>query len=99
MTAVRQARGTTLVLSDLQLGLRSGEDLLRYGEARAVLRERLDGVDRVVLLGDTLELRQGLLSAALGIARPFFAELGAALGDREVVLVPGNHDHRLLATW
>jgi predicted phosphodiesterase len=100
MTAApRQAPQTTLVLSDLHLGLRSGHDLMRHRQARAVLRERLDGIDRVVLLGDTLELRQGRLSAALGAAQPFFEELGAALGDREVVLVPGNHDHRLLATW
>ena len=28
-------------------------------------------------------------------ARPFFEELGEAMAGREVVLVPGNHDHRL----
>jgi hypothetical protein len=89
----------TLVLSDLHLGLRSGRDLMRRAEVRARLGAALDGVDRVVLLGDTLELRQSSLSAALGAARPFFEELGAALGDAEVVLVPGNHDHRLLAAW
>jgi Calcineurin-like phosphoesterase len=89
----------TLVLSDLHLGLRSGRDLLRRAEVRARLWEQLGGINRVVLLGDTVELRQGSLSAALAAARPFFEELGAVLGGGEVVLVPGNHDHRLLACW
>jgi hypothetical protein len=32
---------------------------------------------------------------ALEAARPFFLELGEAMSGREVLLVPGNHDHRL----
>lgn len=67
---------------------------------RAALLEALDGIDRVVLLGDAIELRQGPIREALAAARPFFAELGAALGrEREVVLVPGNHDHQLVEPW
>jgi hypothetical protein len=63
----------------------------------AALRE---GVQRLVLLGDALELRQGPLREALAAARPFFAEAGAALGaDGEIVLVPGNHDHALVVPW
>jgi hypothetical protein len=59
-----------------------------------------DGIQRLVLLGDTLELRQGPLREALAAARPFFAEAGAALcPDGEIVLVPGNHDHALVAPW
>lgn len=90
---------STVVFSDLHLGLRSERDLLRRPEIRARLCERLAGVDRVVLLGDTIELRQQPLRAALAAARPFFEDLGEALGDGEVVLVAGNHDHRLLAGW
>jgi hypothetical protein len=53
-----------------------------------------------VLLGDALELRQGPLREAMTAARPFFAQVGAALGsDGEIVLVPGNHDHALVAPW
>jgi hypothetical protein len=53
-----------------------------------------------VLLGDALELRQGPLREAMDAARPFFADVGAALGaDGEIVLVPGNHDHALVAPW
>ena len=90
---------STLILSDLHLGMASGRDLLRRAGIRAALREHLDGVERLVLLGDAVELRHGPLTVALAAARPFFEELGAALGDAEVVLVPGNHDHRLLAAW
>ena len=32
-------------------------------------------------------------------ARPFFEDLGRTLGDREIVLVPGNHDHALVRPW
>ena len=45
------------------------------------------------------DLRRTLLdeiaSAVLDLARPFFEELGEAMAGREIVLVPGNHDHRL----
>jgi predicted phosphodiesterase len=60
----------------------------------------LDGIDRVILLGDMLELRHGPLRAALATGRDFLSELGAALGERgEVVIVPGNHDHHLAHAW
>ena len=61
---------------------------------------RLDGVDRLVLLGDILELRQGPVAEALAVAEPAVRELGRALGEsKEVVIVPGNHDHHLAAQW
>ena len=62
---------------------------------RRLLFEELAGADRVVLLGDVVELRDQPLGSALARVRPFFEELGAALGEREVRIVPGNHDHRL----
>jgi hypothetical protein len=85
----------TAIVSDLHLGVTSGEDVLRDAGVRRVLLEEIAGADRVVLLGDVVELRDLALGAALGSARPFFEELGAAMGDREVTIVPGNHDHRL----
>ena len=35
----------------------------------------------------------------LEIAQPFFEELGDAMADRRVVIVPGNHDHQLIGPW
>ncbi len=85
----------TAIVSDLHLGVASGEDVLREPAIRRILLEEIAGADRVVLLGDVVELRDLALGAALDSARPFFEELGRALGKREVTIVPGNHDHRL----
>src|SRR5436853_4987779 len=90
----------TLVISDLHLGVRTGADVLRRPQALEILCARLDGVDRLVLLGDVLELRHGPARDALAAASAVFAELGRELGpDRELVLVAGNHDHALVEPW
>jgi hypothetical protein len=91
----------TLVVSDLHLGGRSGVDVLVHRpEALAALLGALEGVDRLVLLGDTLELRHGPAREALGRARPVLEAVGAALApEAGVVLVPGNHDYALVAPW
>lgn len=89
----------TLVISDLHLGSASRSDLLRRQELRAPLLELAAQVDRVVLLGDVLELRHGPPREALAVARPFFEELGRALAGRELVLVAGNHDHAMIEPW
>lgn len=85
----------TAIISDLHLGLASDEDVLREPEVRRLLLEEIDGAERVVLLGDAVELRNLPLGPSLERARPFFEDLGEALEDAEVTLVPGNHDHRL----
>jgi len=90
----------TLVISDLHLGVRSGGDVLTRPVALGVLLERLADVDRLVLLGDTLELRHGPTRDALATAEPVLRAIGDALGrGREVVVVPGNHDHAIAAGW
>lgn len=92
----------TLVISDLHLGTSAGRDVLRRAEPLATLCEHLGatGVERLVLLGDTIEMRHGPLRTALAVAEPVFAALGAAMGpDGLIVLVPGNHDHQLVAPW
>jgi predicted phosphodiesterase len=90
---------TSLILSDLHLGSHSGSDLLRRPEIREALLGALEGVDRVILLGDVLELRHGPLREAMAVARPFFEELGGALGERELIIAAGNHDHGLIEPW
>jgi len=87
----------SLVVSDLHLGALSGRDVLRGPAARRRLLEALDGVDRLVLLGDVVELLEGRPRRALREAEPVLRAVGDALGrGREVLLVPGNHDHRLV---
>ena len=88
----------TLVVSDLHIGTLACVDLLRRDELRAVLVERLrDGIDRLVVLGDALELREAPVHQVVEIAEPVFADLGRVVD--EIVLVGGNHDHNLLAGW
>jgi hypothetical protein len=85
----------TAIISDLHLGVASDEDVLRDREVRRILLDEIAGADRLVLLGDAVELRNLPLGPSLERSRPFFEELGEALGGIEVTLVPGNHDHRL----
>src|SRR3954447_3665636 len=84
----------TAIVSDLHLGGAVGDDVLRDPAIAALLVAELAEADRVVLLGDVVELRDLALGIALEAARPLFAALGAALAGREVIVVPGNHDHR-----
>lgn len=87
----------TALVSDLHLGTTLGSDLLHRPEPRRALLAALERADRVVLLGDVLELRQGPVDRALEAARPFLEELGEALDGRPVIIVPGNHDHQLVS--
>ena len=90
----------TLIVSDLHLGARSRVDVLRRATALEPLVAALGDVERLVLLGDLLELRHGPAREALDAAEPVLRSLGEALGpEREVVIVPGNHDHGLLRPW
>jgi hypothetical protein len=89
----------TLIISDLHLGSSARVDVLRDPALRAPLWEALQGADRLVLLGDVLELRHGPHRDALSAARSFFAELGRIFADGEVVVVAGNHDHALVEPW
>jgi hypothetical protein len=90
----------TLVVSDLHLGKAERHDLLRRADLRAPLIAEIARADRLVILGDGLELRESPHRDAAAIAAPFFAEAGAALGhDGELILVAGNHDHGLAAGW
>jgi len=85
----------TAIVSDLHLGNSYGEDLLRDAGIRRTFFEEIAAADRLVLLGDVLELRELALPAVLDTARPFFEELGELMAGRPVLLIPGNHDYRL----
>lgn len=74
--------------------------MLRTAEPRAALLEAVGRCDRLVLLGDLLELRHGPLRDALAAAQPVLEAIGATMGaGREIAIVPGNHDHLLLRSW
>ena len=70
----------TAVISDLHLGTRTKADLLARPEVRGRLMSELASADQVVLLGDSIELRDGPASEVLATAAPFFEELGEAVG-------------------
>ena len=89
----------TLIVSDLHLGSLTRTDVLRRPELREPFLAELDGVDRVVLLGDVLELRHGPVRDALANSREFFESLGAAMSEGEIVITAGNHDHALVEPW
>jgi hypothetical protein len=90
----------TLVVSDLHLGSTRDADLLRRADLRAPLLEEIARHDRLVILGDGLELREAPQRDVAEIAAPVFADLGRALGpDGELLIVGGNHDHGLVAGW
>jgi UDP-2,3-diacylglucosamine pyrophosphatase LpxH len=90
----------TLIVSDLHLGARLRHDVLSRPKPVARLLEALDGVQRLVLLGDIVELMQGRPQRAMSLAEPVLRALGQRLGpDREAIIVPGNHDHALVRPW
>jgi Calcineurin-like phosphoesterase len=89
----------TAVVSDLHLAAGTDGDLLRRPAFRERLLSAIEDADRVVLLGDVVELRDRPVADALELAGPFFEHLGAKVRRAEIVLVPGNHDHRLVSEW
>lgn len=90
----------TLVVSDLHLGSRGERDVLRRDAALEALCAAIREAERLVLLGDVVELIEGRPGLAMRVAEPVVRAIGAAAGrGREVVLVPGNHDHALVRAW
>jgi UDP-2,3-diacylglucosamine pyrophosphatase LpxH len=96
----RRARVSTLVVSDLHLGARLERDVLRRPEPLEALLAALDGIERLVLLGDTVELLEGRQRQAMDVAEPVLRAIGGRLGGvAEVIVVPGNHDRALVRPW
>ena len=89
----------TALLSDLHLGAVRGADVARRPDALERLAEALAPADRIVLLGDLLEMRERALAELLDVTRPFFERLAELVDGRRVTLVGGNHDHALAEPW
>jgi predicted phosphodiesterase len=90
---------STAVISDLHLGAVSDADVARRPGALERLAEGLEGAERIVLLGDALEMRERPLANLLETARPFVERLAVVASGRRVTVVPGNHDHALAEPW
>ena len=90
----------TLVISDLHLGKAGCTDLLRRADLREPLLDALRDVDRLVILGDGLELREAAHRDAVETAGALFAAVGEVLGpEKPLILLAGNHDHGIAAGW
>lgn len=100
LCAIVGDRVRTLIVSDFHLGGRLGHDVVRRDDALEALLAAVEGVERLVLLGDVVELLEGRPTEAMAVAEPVLRALGARLGeDREVIVVPGNHDAELVRPW
>jgi UDP-2,3-diacylglucosamine pyrophosphatase LpxH len=90
----------TLVISDLHLGARLRHGVLAQPEPLRLLLAALESVDRLVLLGDVVDLIEGRPREAMELAAPALGAIGERMGPgREVVIVPGNHDIQLVKDW
>jgi metallophosphoesterase superfamily enzyme len=90
----------TLVISDLHLGSAKDVDLVRRRSCASRCWEAVRSVDRLVILGDGVELRDRPKRAIGELVAGVFGDFGRALGaDGELVLVGGNHDHGLVVGW
>ena len=89
----------TAIISDLHLGTMPGNDVLRRPEMRERLFEATADADRLVVLGDLTELREAPVGQALEAAHGFADHVNSAFAGRQVVIVPGNHDHPLVGAW
>ncbi len=91
---------STLVVSDLHLGSRLRHDVLTRPEPLQRLLEAVKDVERLVLLGDIVELAEQRVEVAMQEAEPILRLIGRTLGPgREVIVVPGNHDRALVTPW
>ena len=90
----------TAVVSDLHLGGLAGADVARDGRPLAALAEAVADADRLVLLGDVVELRERPLAQALEVAAPAASRRSAARWRAgRSCSCPGNHDHALAEPW
>jgi len=87
----------TAIVSDLHLGTVSGADLARRPQALERLLAVAEEADRLVLLGDLLELRERPIGAVFDDVAAALTAIGAVTAGKPVVVVPGNHDHQLVA--
>lgn len=85
----------TLVISDLHIGRRAALSVLERPAPLALLLDELENVDRLVLLGDIVEMIEARPRSAMTAAEPILRAIGARLGaDRGIVFVPETMTER-----
>lgn len=90
----------TLLISDIHIGQRGGVSVLERPRPLEALLDALDAHDRLVLLGDIVELQEAHSSVSFPIAEPILRAIAERLGpEKQLVIVPGNHDHGLVRAW
>jgi UDP-2,3-diacylglucosamine pyrophosphatase LpxH len=90
----------TLVISDIHLGQGGGISVLTRPRPLDALLDALDRHDRLVLLGDAIELVESHPAESFPVAEPILRRIAERLGpEKQVLLVPGNHDHALVRDW
>lgn len=90
----------TLVISDIHLGQGGGISVLTRPRPLAMLLDALDRHDRLVLLGDTVEMQEVHPAQSFPVAEPVLRAIAERLGPhKQVLLLPGNHDHALVREW
>lgn len=90
----------TLVISDIHLGQGGGISVLTRPRPLRALLEALDHHDRLVLLGDSVEMQESHAVQSFPIAEPVLRTIAERLGpQKQVLLLPGNHDHVLVREW
>ena len=90
----------TAVVSDLHLGLSSGADLLRRERFGPGCSRRSRASTGWSCSATCSSCATGRCARSLDAAAPAFG--GARRGaraSRELVIVPGNHDHHLIEPW
>jgi len=84
----------------MHLGQKGGVSVLERRRPLERLLEVVQGYERLVLLGDVVEMQQAHSEYSFPVAEPILRDLAAALGaGKPIVFVPGNHDHALIREW
>jgi predicted phosphodiesterase len=84
-----------VALSDLHLG--EGECTLDAETISAFTDElrEIGDIDQLILLGDVLDLSMASFAETVDAAKSFLKQVGTLDEIKEIVFIPGNHDHHL----